>query len=166
MGYTTEFSGVLQFSTPLNKDQVAYIEAFNQTRRMKRDKNMVAAFKDELREAVGLPLGTDGEYYVGSYEDGDFGQSRDESIIDYNTPPGEQPGLWCQWTVSEDGTQLMWDEGEKFYDYVEWLQYLIDHFFSPWSTLLNGIISWRGESFDDMGKIIVEDSVITTRELA
>ena len=130
--------------------------------------------------------GNEGEYFA--KDDGDFGQSghgEDKSIIDYNCPPGQigydsnsdfnsrwdentrrqreglcQPGLWCQWEVSEDGTILQWDGGEKFYNYVEWLKYLINHFFSKWGVLLNGEITWEGEDSSDLGKIVVENNVV------
>ena len=112
------------------------------------------------------------------------GQGEDGTIIDYNTPPGQvpygdrtftdvyaenqrrekegtcQPGLWCQWILSEDGTELRWDEGEKFYNYVEWLKYLIEHFFSKWKIKLNGEIFWHGEHSEDRGLIIVKNNVV------
>ena len=39
-----------------------------------------------------------------------------------------QPGLWCQWVPNASGTAIVWDEGEKFYYYIEWIKYLIEHF--------------------------------------
>lgn len=33
------------------------------------------------------------------------------------------PGIWCQWIINDDGC-LCWNSGEKFYNYVEWLEYL------------------------------------------
>jgi len=121
--------------------------------------------------------GKDGEFFVNN-DDDDFGQSRDSSIIDYNTPPGQlgyndksfvdryqennrreksgecQPSLWCQWIINKNN-ELEWDGGEKFYSYVEWLKYLIKNFFQPWGVLLNGEIEWDGEDSDDIGKIVV-----------
>ena len=96
---------------------------------------------------VNLPAGIDGEYFVGG--GGCAGQKHDRSIIDYNRPPRTQPGLWCQWVVTktQDGTDVIaWDGGEKFYDYVEWLCYLIEHFFKPWGIYAqwNGCVAGRG----------------------
>ena len=71
-----------------------------------------------------------------------------------------QPGLWCQWVVSDDGKYLEWDGGEKFYNYVDWLKYLIRHFFQNWGLVLNGEIEWKGEEFNDVGKIVVKDNVV------
>lgn len=165
MGYTTDFTGFFSIENPLTPSQVAYIQAFNKTRRMSRSEGDAELLPDELRKAVGLPIGHNGGYYVGSNLDGNFGQTRDTSILDYNQPPEGQPGLWCQWTVSDDGTQLEWDGGEKFYNYIEWLQYLVTHFFSVWGVKLNGEIKWQGEDMDDRGKIIACDGIITSMQL-
>jgi hypothetical protein len=160
---------------------------------MKRDVNVLQKlFKGKYGNPFALKTtpesiyGNDGEYFA---YDGDkhSGQTHDKSIIDYNTPPGQvpygckefndtyaenirreeegtcQPGLWCQWIISEDGTELMWDEGEKFYNYAEWLKYLIDHFFSKWSILLNGEIYWDGEDSDDLGKIVVTNNEVVVK---
>ncbi len=119
--------------------------------------------------------GPNGEYFVGNDER--------TGTIDINTPPGQltgfssyednkirikekkcQPGLWCQWTINEDGN-LAWDGGEKFYYYVEWLEYLIQHFFNPWGVLLNGTIEWSGEENSDMGQIVVKDNIVEVYEM-
>lgn len=134
--------------------------------------------------------GNEGEYFVGGT--GHAGQDRDDSIIDYNESPGGvlksndedfgtywsrhtkqildglcQPGLWCQWTIEQqfEGGEfvLVWDGGEKFYNYVEWLNYLINHFFDKWGVKLNGEITWEGENSEDMGKIVVVDNVVTVK---
>jgi len=57
-------------------------------------------------------LRTNGPYYIGG---GDFGQARENDIIDYNRPPEGQPGLWCQGVASEDGTEIHWNGAKKFY---------------------------------------------------
>jgi hypothetical protein len=55
---------------------------------------------------------------------------------------------------------LGWDGNEKFYHYIEWLQYLIQHFFEKWGIKLNGEVEWQGEDSSDFGKIIVTDNVV------
>ncbi len=112
--------------------------------------------------------GVDGEFFAN--EDGYRGQISDDSIIDYNTPPGHvsytkkgkkgigQPGLWCGWTVDSD--TLFWDGGEKFYYYIEWLEYMINKFFIPWGITLNGEIEWVGEESSDFGKIVVTNNEV------
>ena len=132
--------------------------------------------------------GFKGEYFVGA--DGFRGQDSDDSVIDYNAASGEvawdeykgdwdkreealaklnadkikQPGLWLQWVLNDSGTELEWNGGEKFYNYIEWLKYLIVHFFEPWGIKLNGEVEWSGEDRTDVGKIVVKDNVIEIYE--
>jgi hypothetical protein len=134
--------------------------------------------------------GFKGEYFA--KDDNDMGQSGDVSVIDFNASSGEvawgefegdlnrwakrdemqkainadiikQPGLWCQWELQDD-TTLAWDGNEKFYNYIEWLQYLIVHFFKPWGINLNGECFWQGDDNSDMGKIEITDNVINIYE--
>ena len=126
---------------------------------MKRNAKFAATLPDPFRNAVGLPIGNEAEYFVGGV--GDFGQDDDLSVIDHNDPPKNQPGLWCQWVPSADGEGIEWNGGEKFYYYVEWLNYIIKNFLIPWGLVLNGTVKWRGEDFNDAGKIIVKDNVVS-----
>lgn len=159
MGYTTEFTGEFKLDRQLEPQHLAYLKAFNRTRRMKRDEKKVEKLPDEVRLNAGLPIGEQGGYYVGStgHRGQDFGNT---SILDHNAPPAEQPGLWCQWEPGEDGQSIRWDEGEKFYDYVEWLEYIIEHFLAPWDYKLNGSVSWQGEDDTDIGVIKVTDNTV------
>jgi hypothetical protein len=108
VGYTTTFQGKFTITPPLNPSEVTFMRKFSTTRRMSRGRG---------------PLYVDGGGYAG--------QDKDADIHDYNTPPAGQPGLWCQWTVSDDGRQLFWDGGEKFYNATEWLVYIIDNLLGP-----------------------------------
>ena len=113
-----------------------------------------------------------GEYYVGGVED-------KGSILDHNSASGEesyirgldlsgvvdngklkQPSLWLHWVLNEDGDKLEWNGAEKFYYYIEWLRYLIQHFFEPWGIKLNGKVEWQGEESNDFGMISVKDNVV------
>lgn len=112
MGYTTYFSGEVKLDPPLNEEQVAYIKAFSDSRRMDR---------------------VEGPYYVGDdrfANTGDPHSSNFENpnIRDHNRPDATQPGLWCQWIPTDDGKYLIWDDGEKFYCADDWMRYLIEHF--------------------------------------
>jgi hypothetical protein len=162
-------------SRPATDVQKDYINLISLTRRMKRDVNKLMEIykgqhgnpfaKSDNPEDI---YGHEGEYFA--RDDGEFGQTRDESIINYNSAPGEsgflqkgkfgQPGLWCQWEINENGTELRWDGGEKFYNYVEWLKYLIAHFFEPWGIKLNGQIDWEGENPGDKGQIVVNNNEV------
>lgn len=156
MGYTTEFDGAFTITPPLNKDQVAYIQAFSDKRRMKRSDNMSNS-PDPIREKVGLPFGVEGEFYTGSIIE--CGQ--DDNVLDFNQEPQTQPGFWCKWTVNDEGTELFWNECEKFYNYADWLEYMVDNFFTKWGCILNGKVNWQGEDDRDNGVIEVNDNTIT-----
>jgi hypothetical protein len=164
---------------------------FADTRRMTRDEFKVAAMKAEgrgntrcfkLLEELGLPIGAKGEFYCGTglagQDGGHFNSSTDNSVVEYNQAPGVgkwgdtkpkatcigQPGLWCQWNPSDDGTEIVWDGSEKFYNYVEWLEYLIANFLKPWGYKVNGMVEWKGEDSQDIGVIEVVDNVVETHE--
>lgn len=166
MGYTTEFEGSFKFEEPLTDEMMHYINRFSTTRRIKRNVEKIKeTYSDWKKLSFNGDLGEEGEYFVGDSEWILNWRSRDDSldpsIIDYNEPPAKQPGLWCQWVVSLNGKYLEWDGNEKFYNYVKWLEYLINHFFTPSNIFMNGSVMWRGEDFDDIGKITVEHNKIT-----
>lgn len=190
MGYTTDFTGSFKLSRPTTETEFNYINKFSETRRMKRDVNkLMEMYKGEFGNPTrpDNPYGNDGEFFVGAT--GHAGQDRDDSIVDYNTPPGQlgfgsgiefnqrwienhdriykglsQPSLWCQWTLTDNET-LEWDGGEKFYNYVEWLKYLINNFFEEWGIKLNGEVLWFGEDSNDRGKIVVENNKVRIFEV-
>lgn len=161
MGYNTTFEGEFTVSPPMTPEHVRYLDAFAGTRRMKRDPELTATLPDPVREAANLPVGIDGGYYVGN-RDG-FGQDHTPNVVNYNDPPAGQPGLWCQW-VPAGPTAIEWDGGEKFYEYTAWIEYLIEHFLAPWGYTVDGEVFWSGEEEGDLGKIVVEDNVVTEKQ--
>jgi hypothetical protein len=112
MGYTTEFEGSVSISPPLNAHEIAYLRKFAASRRMDRARG---------------PYLVDGS--------GPFGHGRDDDIRDFNKPPAGQPGLWCRWEPTKDGTAIKWNGAEKFYYAEEWMTYLIDMFLKPGAVL-------------------------------
>ena len=159
MGYTTDVYGSVTFNKPITEELKNYINKFGETRRMKRDVEKIKkTFPDWEKNCFNGNLGVDGEYFVGG--NGFMGQDRDDSIVNYNYPPETQPGLWCQWMIDDDGN-LVWDGGEKFYEYGEWLTYLIDNFIAPSGYVCNGEIEFQGEDMNDFGTIHVKDNVVT-----
>ena len=159
MGYSTDFYGSVTFNKPITEELKNYINKFGETRRMKRDVEKIKKnFPDWEKNCFNGNLGVDGEYFVGG--NGFMGQDRDDSIVDYNYPPETQPGLWCQWMIDDDGN-LVWDGGEKFYEYGEWLTYLIENFLAPSGYVCNGEIEFQGEDMNDFGTIHVKDNVVT-----
>lgn len=162
MGYTTDFHGEFILNRPLTVAHKAFLTKFSETRRMLRNASKTAKRPDPIRKAAKLPVGGDGAYFVG--EEGDFGQDGGPDVTDHNSAGGGQPGLWCQWTPNEEGTALVWDEGEKFYYYTEWLVYLIDNFLKPWGYTLNGTVTWTGEDPGDMGRLHVKDNRVSANQ--
>jgi hypothetical protein len=80
------------------------------------------------------------------------------------------PGYFCQWEPDAEGTVLEWDGGEKFYDAVEWMRYLIrefiaggrhEYFTTP--RTVNGTILAQGEEVGDVWRIVVIDNVVITQ---
>ena len=70
--------------------------------------------------------------------------------------------IWCQWVPTEDGKGIEWDGGEKFYNYVEWIKYLISDVLAPKGYVLNGAVDWRGEEWGDTGTISITDNNVET----
>lgn len=142
MGYTTIFDGRITIEPPLNLQEAAYLNKFAHTRRMEREH---------------------GPYYVdgGSVE----GQAHEADITNYNRPSAGQPGLWCQWVPTHDGTALEWDGGEKFYDAEEWMIYLIDHFLTGSAGTFRDHPNSAGFTFDHVASGTIaaqgEDSIDT-----
>ncbi len=153
MDYTTEFDGSVTVDPPLNAAEVAYLKKFNESRRMQR---------------------SNGPYFVDGA--GDYAPD----IENGNFPDPSQPGLWCQWVPSDDGTVIEWDGNEKFYNSEAWMVYLIDHFLKPdaraasvgdpqftdftFDHVLNGQIQAEGEDSDDVWLLVVKDNVVSKIE--
>jgi hypothetical protein len=147
MGYTTDFNGKFELNKKLSEEDHKFLTKFAESRRMARN--------------VDPKYGVEGEFYVDGSEM--FGQGKDSDIINYNQPPKTQPSLWCQWVPTKDGMGLEWDGGEKFYNYIEWLQYIIENILKPRGYVLNGEVYWYGEDNADTGVMVVVDNVVSTR---
>jgi hypothetical protein len=164
VGYTTTFTGSVAVTPPLNEHEIAYLRRFESTRRMDRDR---------------------GPYYCGT---GYAGQDIEPDVRDPNQPCSDQPGTWCHWTPTADGSAIEWDGGEKFYDAPKWMAYLIQTFLAPHARLseelsapvagwyyapefehftfdhvLNGVIDAEGEDGDDVWQLLVTEGVVTWR---
>lgn len=163
MGYTTDFFGKFEFNKPVEPWLIEYIERFSNSRRMRRDNEKIKELYPKWKElCFNGELGVDGEYFIGGI--GFMGQTDDDSVLDHNSPACHQPGLWCDWVVTEDGMGLEWNGMEKFYYYEEWLEYLIENFFAPLGYILNGFVEYQGEDYGDFGTITITDNVIVMEE--
>lgn len=146
MGYTTEFNGSFRFNKPLDAETHKLLTGLATTRRM-------------ARKGLGAEYGTEGEFFVNGA--GFMGQGEDKTVIDHNRPPKTQPSLWLQWIPNDDGTELAWDGNEKFYSYVNWLEYLIDKILAPRGYSISGEVTYQGEDSEDFGKIVANDNDIS-----
>jgi hypothetical protein len=156
MGYTTVFDGIFHLNKRLFDSEAIYLIEFSGSRRMKRNRAILESIPDPARAAVGLPVGEEGCYFVNEQWDEDS----EVSVVNYNRPPKTQPGLWCQWIPTANGGGIQWNGAEKFYYYVEWLQYIINNFIKPWGYVLNGEVNWQGEREEDTGMILVASNRI------
>jgi hypothetical protein len=172
MGYTTDFGGyvTVKFKDRKSRDEaVELINGLANTRRVKRDLSVV-------QEHLPKPwheYGKDGEFFFPTEEWPwweSFGQSNDDPslVAGSSTPPGTQPGVWLQWVAipsseSEKEMTIEWDGGEKFYNYTEWMKYIIKKIIAPRGGVANGDIEWFGEDRDDIGVIEVVDNKVRER---
>ena len=70
------------------------------------------------------------------------------------------PGIWLQWKIIEDNNQffLEWDGGEKFYNSVEWLSWIIDNIFKINNITINGKIYLFENHSENTGVIYVKNN--------
>ena len=137
MGYTTEFFGKFDLNKPLDLKIKKFLDMFSDSRRMGRRKDPA--------------YGIQGEFFV-------LEETIETDVIDYNKPPSTQPSLWCNWVPTEDGTGIQWNGSEKFYNYTEWLVYLINKILAPNGYILNGKVDYEGEERSDSGTIEIKDN--------
>lgn len=159
MGYTTEFKGRFIIDRAVEPWLVNYINLFSRTRHMKCENEKIKElFPDWELYCYKGQLGSEGEYFVKDTEMAlpDSLELTSQYVLDINTPPKTQPGLWCDWIIPADNhATIEWNGAEKFYNYQEWLQYLIDNFLAPNNYVVNGIVRFKGEYYDDVGYLEV-----------
>ena len=149
MGYNSEFKGKFNLNKPLDDVTFNFLKKLSETRRMSR--------------RVDAKYGVEGEFYVDGT--GSYGQDIDSTVIDHNREPKTQPSLWCRWVPTEDRLHIEWNGAEKFYNYIEWMEYLISKVLAPRGYVVNGDVKWRGEEFDDTGVIEVHDNIVMGKRL-
>ena len=162
---SVNFTGKFEINKPLTEVHKRYLSAFSSTRRVARNEETVKKLKDSIREAANLPIGPQGEYFVGAI----FGSEdlEHKSIISYNIPPNRQPSLWCQWGPSDDGKYIVWDSWVNEHYCYEWIQYLINNFIDPWGYKLNGTSKWI-DTIDqsNSGKISIVNNKVEVANFA
>lgn len=154
MGYTTWFEGGFTPNKPFKKEFINYINAFSEKRHEPRDVEIIKrSDPDWSKHCLDGNLGPYGMYYVGSFNGG---------IVDRSSVKGYTcPGYWCDWFINEKTGAVEWNETENFYEYTDWLIFLIKNFFEPAGYILNGGILWEGEDNEDRGKISVVNNKVS-----
>lgn len=73
-----------------------------------------------------------------------YDAARRYACIFVHTPPDSN---YCYWRPAVDGWSIKddWDREGTRYDYVEWLEWLIKEYLSPWGYKLNG----RVDAFEE-----------------
>ena len=79
-----------------------------------------------------------------------------DNITQTRHDEGSFPSYYCQWKVDETGTRIIWDGGEKFYGYTEWIE-IIKMFLELLGYQISGKVFWRGESHGDVGSIKIRN---------
>ncbi len=169
MGYTTKFVGGFSFDKTPSKAVIDYINSFSLTRHVKRDTERIKdIFPDWKKRCWKGMLGEQAEYFLQKYDemydkhtpiyDVDSYLKRN-GIEDDNNPPESQPSLWCQWIINNKN-ELVWNGAEKFYEYDNWLEYLIENFFQPEGLILSGRCMYIGERGDDWGYICIDNNKV------
>lgn len=157
MSYTYDLIGKLSVSPPLSPAQVAYLQEFSHSYRHKFAPQW-QSWPNPLREAVGLPVGIDGAYISSAMGTGaDF---LDNCFQVDTDPPDNQPSFQCCWTTNAQGSTVHWNKLQRTFAPVEWLNYLIAHFFEPWGVALNGVVQCHGEEEDDRSLIVVNKNLV------
>lgn len=156
MGYSTELIGRFNLDRKLEDAHYEYLCAFSNTRRMIRNSMKMLEYDDPIRDNADMSVGVEGCFCVNDI--------KNDGVIDYNRPPFGQPGLWCHWIPTEDREGIEWNGAEKFYDYVEWIEYIIEYFLDSWGYKLNGVVHWKGKDPSDIGTIFITDNKVEVIE--
>lgn len=150
MGYTTDFFGKFNLDKKLTDDQAEYLRLYADTRHYTRKGR-----PSDLMDKLNIPFGEDGEFFA---EEEEHNPRTKFLIINYNEPPGDCPGLWCDWIPSEDNLGIEWNGSEKFYNYVDWLNFILKNFLVPWGYNLTGYVRFQGEDESDKGYIRIKNN--------
>lgn len=76
------------------------------------------------------------------------------------------PSIWCHWEPTKDGTAIHCQTEEvTFYNYREWLEYIVVNFLLGWGYHIAGEVLFQGEDITDRGLLHCNDERIWIEEL-
>lgn len=128
--------GSIKLSRPLEENACKLLNALAETPRYARDVTV-----------IGTGFGVEGEFYTAEEM---------ESALVPHRPPVSQPTEQLDWFISEDGTELFYDEAAEIpVNAHKWLRYLITKFFQPKGIVLNGKMRFSRPS-DDAEILVIE----------
>lgn len=149
MGYKIYFDGAIGLVPTLSIAHRNYLREFSDTYR-KTLPRCDERLPDTLRNAVGLPFGEDGEYCCLRTSHG------------WAPPPASQPSNHCVWAPGSEGSTLVSADDPEYSAYAaEWMEYVMEHFITPWGYAGNGSVKWQGDDAYDKGVIIVKDNIVS-----
>ncbi len=125
MGYTTEFIGNFQLLRPKFDEQALYLLEFARTC---RDRAIARSTCHNSRPWSRCRWSTVRNPAISSTSRTHKPQPRFKMKI---VLLKDNPDCIASGNKGADGRGVEWNDREKFYRYVEWLQYLIIHFFVP-----------------------------------
>lgn len=151
MPYHSDFDGRIEIDPPLNSDERTFLLDFSATRHIQSG---------------------NGPLYVG--------RGRAAHVIDFNNPPAELPGLWCEWVPTDAGDALEASDAEGFYHPVEWMQFVVHYLLADTAVpfieqhkhddprldsftcdhTLNGTIQVYGQEHDDVWRLTVRNNLV------
>ena len=144
-----EYNNCLIINKKLDFDTKNTLEGILNTRRMKRDPWILA---DKLNLDIDTVIeiyGEDGEFYI---------QENNTAVIDNDTPPNDQPNVYCNWKYNEKLNFLKYNS-KDYEDSIEWIIYLVRNIFEPRGYYLSGNV----EIYEDdiKSNIIIKNNDIS-----
>tara|TARA_R100001463_G_scaffold15141_7_gene39623 strand:- start:12571 stop:13122 length:552 start_codon:yes stop_codon:yes gene_type:complete len=89
---------------------------------------------------------------------------------DYRGGLEKAPSIYNKWEIIDDVEHgitdihcLAWNGGQKFYQYVNWLKFIVSDFLQPKGIYLKGKIRFSGEDVEDAGVITAHLQTIRVR---
>lgn len=176
MGYTTDFIGCIDIYPPMNESEQAYLTAFAESSRGDEGQSTY--------DVPGNPAAEQFEPTTRTTRDRRGAtraawQIRPESAmarIRY-AQQDRPPSRWCGWVPAWSGACLTFDGKEKFYQPMEWLHFLIQHFLCAdakaasaglgyfenftFDHVLDGVIAGSRRDTGELFLIDVRDNVLT-----
>lgn len=154
------FSGAIYIKTfAIDQDTRALLDGLYRTRRVKRNLVQLAASHNITVNAAQEKWGVDGEFYI-DLASGNYPDSANPTISDYEKPPSKQPSLYCPWKLNTTNSLSLTDDTPKD---VEWLEWLINNIFSPRGYTLDGTVLRFVEKRMHMRRILVTNNIVSVQ---